>query len=111
MDVGVLLEKTGQFVPGLKPANFKLYENGVEQKITGFKRVEAPITALLLCEFSNSNFTYQFLYDMQNAAWAVCAAVAAAGLRCADDLRYAHADLAGLYAGQAAAAECHSVAA
>jgi VWFA-related protein len=69
VDVGVLLEKTGQFVPGLKPANFKVYENGVEQKITGFKRVEAPITALMLCEFANSNYTYQFLYDMRNAAW------------------------------------------
>jgi VWFA-related protein len=69
VDVGVLLEKTGQFVPGLKPSNFKLYENGVEQKVTGFKRVEAPITALLLCEFANSNSTYAFLYDMRNAAW------------------------------------------
>jgi VWFA-related protein len=69
VDVGVLLEKTGQFVPGLKPANFKVYENGVEQKITGFKRVEAPITALMLCEFANSQYTYQFLYDMRNAAW------------------------------------------
>jgi VWFA-related protein len=70
VDVGVLLEKTGQFVPGLKPANFKIYENGVEQKVTGFKRVEAPITALMLCEFANSNSTYSFLYDMRNAAWA-----------------------------------------
>ncbi len=69
VDVGVLLEKTGQFVPGLKPANFKVYENGVEQKVTGFKRVEAPITALMLCEFANSNYTYSFLYDMRNAAW------------------------------------------
>ena len=69
VDVGVLLEKTGQFVPGLKPSNFKLYEDGVEQKISGFKRVEAPITALLLCEFANSNYTYAFLYDMRNAAW------------------------------------------
>ena len=69
VDVGVLLEKTGQFVPGLKPSNFKLYEDGVEQKISGFKRVEAPITALLLCEFSNSNYTYAFLRDMRNSAW------------------------------------------
>ncbi len=69
VDVGVLLEKTGQFVPGLKPTNFRVYEDGVEQKISGFKRVEAPVTALLLCEFANSNSTYQFLYDMQNAAW------------------------------------------
>jgi VWFA-related protein len=69
VDVGVLLEKTGQFVPGLKPSNFKLYEDGVEQKVTGFKRVEAPITALMLCEFANSNYTYRFIYDMRNAAW------------------------------------------
>jgi len=67
VDVGVLLEKTGQFVPNLKPANFKVYENGVEQKVVGFKRVEAPITALLLCEFASTN--YNFVYDMRNAAW------------------------------------------
>ena len=68
VDVGVLLEKTGQFVPNLKPTNFKLYENGVEQKVIGFKRVEAPITALLLCEFASTS--YYFVYDMRNAAWA-----------------------------------------
>jgi len=68
VDVGVLLEKTGQFVPGLKPTNFKVYENGVEQKVSGFKRVEAPITALLLCEFASTS--YYFIYDMRNAAWA-----------------------------------------
>ena len=67
VDVGVLLEKTGQFVPGLKPDNFRVYENGVEQKVIGFKRVEAPITALLLCEFASTN--YNFIYDMRNAAW------------------------------------------
>ena len=68
VDVGVLLEKTGQFVPNLKPDNFHVYENGVEQKVVGFKRVEAPITALLLCEFASTN--YSFIYDMRNAAWA-----------------------------------------
>jgi len=67
VDVGVLLEKTGQFVPNLKLNNFKVYENGVEQKLVGFKRVEAPITALLLCEFASTN--YYFVYDMRNAAW------------------------------------------
>lgn len=70
VDVGVLLEKTHQFVPGLKPENFRVYEDGVEQKISGFKRVEAPITALLLCEFAGNNYTYAFNYDMLNAAWA-----------------------------------------
>ncbi|HLY43878.1 MAG TPA: VWA domain-containing protein [Terracidiphilus sp.] len=67
VDVGVLLEKTGQFVPGLKPENFRVFENGVEQKVIGFKRVEAPITALMVCEFASTN--YNFVYDMQNAAW------------------------------------------
>jgi VWFA-related protein len=68
VDVGVLLEKTHQFVPGLKPGNFRVYEDGVEQKVAGFKRVEAPITALLLCEFASTS--YRFIYDMRNAAFA-----------------------------------------
>jgi len=67
VDVGVLLEKTHQFVPGLKPANFKVFEDGKEQKVIGFKRIEAPITALLICEFASTS--YQFIYDMRNAAW------------------------------------------
>lgn len=68
VDVGVLLERTHTFVPGLKPSNFRVFEDGVEQKITGFKRVEAPITALLLCEFASTS--YYFIWDMRNAAWA-----------------------------------------
>ncbi len=68
VDVGVLLEKTHQFVPGLKPANFRVYEDGVEQKVAGFKRVEAPITALMICEFAARS--YMFIYDMRNAAFA-----------------------------------------
>jgi VWFA-related protein len=63
----VLLEKTHQFVPGLKPGNFKVYEDGVEQKVSGFKRVEAPITALMICEFAANS--YSFIYDMRNAAF------------------------------------------
>jgi len=74
VDVGVLLDKTGQFVPGLKPENFKVYEDGVEQKVIGFKRIEAPITVLLLCEFggsfSQNSPSYIFNYDMLNSAWA-----------------------------------------
>jgi VWFA-related protein len=52
IDVGVLLEKTHQFVPGLKPSNFRVYEDGVQQRVEGFKRTEAPITALILMEYS-----------------------------------------------------------
>ena len=68
VDVGVLIEKNGQFVPNLKPGNFRIYEDGVAQKVTGFKRTEAPITALLLCEFAANS--YSFIYDMRNAAFA-----------------------------------------
>lgn len=74
VDVGVLLQKTNQFVPGLKPSNFRVYEDGVPQKIIGFKRTEAPITALLLCEFAGSMNMYSpiwiFQMDMLNAAYA-----------------------------------------
>jgi VWFA-related protein len=66
VDVGVLLEKTGQFVPGLKTENFRVYEDGVLQRVTSFKRVEAPITALLVCEFAATS--YPFVHDMRNAA-------------------------------------------
>jgi VWFA-related protein len=45
-----------------------VYEDGVEQKVVGFKRVEAPITALMICEFAATSYT--FIYDMRNAAFA-----------------------------------------
>jgi VWFA-related protein len=70
VDVGVLLEKTHQFVPGLKPENFRVYEDGVEQKVIGFKRVEAPITALMLCEFASNGYWWIKGSDMVNAAYA-----------------------------------------
>jgi len=74
VDVGVLLEKTHGFVPGLKPENFRVYEDGVAQKVSGFKRVEAPITALMICEFAsprnpNSYSGYALIHDMRNAAF------------------------------------------
>ncbi len=68
VDVGVVLEKTHQFVPGLKKDNFEIFENGVRQKITHFAQIKAPVTEVLLLEFAQTN--YQFLYDMKNAAYA-----------------------------------------
>jgi len=68
VDVGVLLEKTHQFVPGLRPENFRVFEDGVQQHIEGFKRTEAPITVLLLCEYAARG--YMFRVDMLNSAWA-----------------------------------------
>lgn len=68
LDVGVIVEKTHQFVPNLKPSNFRVYEDGVEQKIEGFKRTEAPITALILMEYSARG--YMFRVQALNTAWA-----------------------------------------
>jgi VWFA-related protein len=67
LDVGVILQKTHEFVPNLQPVNFRVYEDGVPQKVVGFQRIRAPITAVLLCEFASTN--YRFVYDMRNAAY------------------------------------------
>lgn len=65
-----VLTKNGQFVPGLRQENFKLFEDGVPQTITNFKQTaEAPITAVLLVEFANNRFAYWVINDMLNAAY------------------------------------------
>ena len=68
LDVGVILQKTHEFVPNLQPANFRVYEDGVPQKIVNFQRTKAPITAVLLCEFASTN--WYFVHDMREAAYA-----------------------------------------
>jgi len=62
--------KDGQFIPGLKQDNFRVLEDGVPQPITSFGQTQAPITAVLLIEFANSNYTMAFLADALRAAYA-----------------------------------------
>jgi VWFA-related protein len=66
VDVGVILEKTHEFVPNLKQENFRIFEDGQPQAVTHFSRIQAPITAVLLTEFAATN--WNFIYDMRNAA-------------------------------------------
>jgi VWFA-related protein len=66
LDVAVIT-KNGQFVPGLKKDNFKVFEDGVAQTVSSFSQQEAPITAVLLVEFASTN--YQYLYDALNASY------------------------------------------
>lgn len=66
LDVDVLLDKTHQFVPGLKADNFLVTEDGVEQKVTAIRMAKTPITAVMLLEFAANS--YWFINDMQNAA-------------------------------------------
>ena len=67
VDVGVILEKTHQFVPNLQKDNFRVYEDGVAQDITNFQRIQAPITAVLLVEFAANS--WWFIQDMEQAAY------------------------------------------
>ena len=66
LDVAVIT-KSGQFIPGLKRDNFKVFEDGVPQTVSSFGQAEAPITATLLVEFASTNYNY--LYDALNASY------------------------------------------
>lgn len=66
LDVSVILDKNHQFVPGLKPANFLVLEDGVEQKVDSLRVAQTPITAVLLLEFAANS--WYAINDMQNAA-------------------------------------------
>ena len=66
LDVNVILDKTHQFVPGLKTGNFLVQEDGVEQRVDSVRIVQTPITAVMLLEFAANS--YYFIRDMQNAS-------------------------------------------
>ena len=68
VDVSVETEK-GELVQGLKKENFKVYEDKVEQEITNFTPMEAPMTAVLVAEFSNAVPSWEFLYDVLQASY------------------------------------------
>jgi VWFA-related protein len=67
VDVSVQLQKTGQFVPGLHAGNFRVTEDGVEQKITDVRMQQKPITAVLLLEFAANSWA--FIQDMQQGSY------------------------------------------
>ena len=68
VDVMVSLKSNGQFVPGLKKENFRLFEDGSPQQITNFTVSKAPITAVLLVEFGDTR--YSFMIDALRASYA-----------------------------------------
>jgi VWFA-related protein len=67
LDVNVVLDKTHQFVPGLKAPNFLVLEDGVPQTVTSVRMAQTPITAVMLLEFAANS--YYFIRDMQNASY------------------------------------------
>jgi VWFA-related protein len=67
IDANVILDKTHQFVPGLKAGNFLVLEDGVPQTITSVRVAQTPITAVMLLEFAANS--YYLINDMQNASY------------------------------------------
>jgi Ca-activated chloride channel homolog len=47
-------DKNGRFVSGLKQDNFKVYEDGIEQKILSFSQEDVPLSMGLLIDLSGS---------------------------------------------------------
>ncbi|MFN0139391.1 MAG: VWA domain-containing protein [Pyrinomonadaceae bacterium] len=61
-----VLDRDGRFISGLQQDDFKIFENGVEQKIDYFQSVEQPFTVILMIDVSPST---QFKIDqIHNAA-------------------------------------------
>jgi VWFA-related protein len=67
IDANVILDKTHQFVPGLKANNFLILEDGVPQTITSVRVTQTPITAVMLLEFAANS--YYLINDMRNASY------------------------------------------
>ena len=79
VNVDVLVTtKNGQFVPGLRKDNFRVFEDGSPQQISNFNVSQAPVTAVLLVEFASTNYpilrdtlvaSYTFANTMKKEDW------------------------------------------
>jgi Ca-activated chloride channel homolog len=59
-------DRNGRYIPDLRREDFRVFEEGVEQKVTYFATVDQPFTVVLVIDTSNStNFR---LEDIQEAA-------------------------------------------
>jgi len=52
----------GDIIPGLKKENFRVLDDGIPQTITNFAPTDAPITMVLLLEFSSRGYGGYFAY-------------------------------------------------
>jgi VWFA-related protein len=52
VDAVVYNKKTGQVIQNLKRENFEIYEDGIKQDVENFSTPEAPLTLVMLLEFS-----------------------------------------------------------
>ena len=61
-----VLDRDGRFISGLEQRDFRIFEDGIEQKVDYFQSVEQPFTVALLIDVSPS--TSFRIEEIQNAA-------------------------------------------
>ena len=61
-----VLDRNGRFISGLQQRDFRVFENGIEQEIGFFQKVETPFTVVLMIDVSPS--TQYKINEIQNAA-------------------------------------------
>jgi VWFA-related protein len=75
----VVTDESGDVLGGLKRENFRIVDNGQVQQITNFAPTEAPITMVILMEFSArfggvfayqaKQWSYDFLSNLKDVDW------------------------------------------
>ena len=75
----VITDNRGNYITGLKKENFRILEDKVPQQVTNFAPSEAPITIVMLMEFSNlygqffnylgPEWAYHFLNQLKKDDW------------------------------------------
>jgi VWFA-related protein len=61
----VITDNNGNFLTGMKKENFRITEDGTVQTLTNFAPSDAPITIVLLLEFSKLGYQF-FTYNARN---------------------------------------------
>jgi Ca-activated chloride channel homolog len=61
-----VLDRDGRYISDLRREQFKVFENGVEQKLAYFESTEKPFTVALLLDTSGSTFFH--LWEIKEAA-------------------------------------------
>jgi len=56
----VVVDKNQSLIKGLEKRDFKIFDDNVEQTITGFSSTETPLTVVIMFEFSK---TFAYYYD------------------------------------------------
>lgn len=70
----VVTDESGDVLTGLKQDNFRILDNGQPQQITNFAPTEAPITMVILMEFSN-RFGGWFAYTAKDFSYSIANAL------------------------------------